>query len=92
MELSPHSLTPKIQPPGIRSLVGDGRIAPPAPFSALPPSANYLRLALQLFRGEPAIAEFDWNFTANHSSSPSVAQLVGADLLRQLRRIHPGHG
>ena len=23
-------------------------------------------LALKLFRGEPAIAVFDWNFSANH--------------------------
>ena len=27
------------------------------------------RLALKLFRGEPAISEFDWNFSAIHSSS-----------------------
>ena len=26
-------------------------------------------LALKLFRGEPAISEFDWNFSAIHSSS-----------------------
>ena len=28
-----------------------------------------MRLALKLFRGEPAISEFDWNFSAIHSSS-----------------------
>jgi hypothetical protein len=28
------------------------------------------RLALKLFRGEPAISELDWNFSAIHSSSP----------------------
>ena len=28
------------------------------------------RLALKLFRGEPAISGFDWNFSAIHSSSP----------------------
>ena len=27
-------------------------------------------LALKLFRGEPAISEFDWNFSPIHSSSP----------------------
>ena len=29
----------------------------------------HLTLALKLFRGEPAISEFDWNFSAIHSSS-----------------------
>ena len=33
------------------------------------PAYLYLRLALKLFRGEPAISEFDWNFTAIHKSS-----------------------
>ena len=28
------------------------------------------RLALKLFRGEPAISGFDWNFSAIHTSSP----------------------
>ena len=32
---------------------------------------NYpMRLALKLFRGEPAISGFDWNFSPIHSSSP----------------------
>ena len=30
---------------------------------------SYPTLALKLFRGEPAISEFDWNFSAIHSSS-----------------------
>ena len=29
-----------------------------------------MRLALKLFRGEPAISGFDWNFSAIHRSSP----------------------
>ena len=29
-----------------------------------------MRLALKLFRGEPAISELDWNFSAIHRSSP----------------------
>ena len=28
------------------------------------------RLALKLFRGEPAISGFDWNFSPTHTSSP----------------------
>ncbi len=41
-----------------------------------------MRLALKLFRGEPAISGFDWNFSAIHTSSPpfstykEVPQLV----------------
>ena len=30
------------------------------------------RLALKLFRGEPAISGFDWNFSAIHTSSPTL--------------------
>ena len=30
---------------------------------------SYSTLALKLFRGEPAISGFDWNFSAIHSSS-----------------------
>jgi hypothetical protein len=44
-------------------------LSAPSPFSALPPLLNYSTLALKLFRGEPAISEFDWNFSAIHSSS-----------------------
>ncbi len=29
-----------------------------------------MRLALKLFRGEPAISGFDWNFSPIHTSSP----------------------
>ena len=36
----------------------------------------HLTLALKLFRGEPAISEFDWNFSAIHSSSPHFSTYV----------------
>ena len=32
------------------------------------------RLGLNLFRGEPAISEFDWNFSAILKSSPPFSQ------------------
>ncbi len=35
-----------------------------------------MTLALKLFRGEPAISEFVWNFTASHKSSPVIATNV----------------
>ena len=33
------------------------------------------RLALKLFRGEPAISGFDWNFSPTHTSSHLIATL-----------------
>ena len=50
---------------------------PPRPFSALPPYTLYSRLALKLFRGEPAISGFDWNFSAIHRSSPPFSTVRG---------------
>ena len=47
---------------------------PPSPFSALPPVVFHLRLALKLFRGEPAISKLDWNFSAIHKSSPPFSK------------------
>jgi len=91
MELSPHSLTFEIRIPSIRSLVEDSNLADPPSVSALP-LGLISKLALKLFRGEPAITEFDWNFSPNHSSSPRVVRRVGSGLLLMLLRIHPGHG
>ena len=36
-----------------------------------------MRLALKLFRGEPAISGFDWNFSPIHTSSPPFSTDVG---------------
>ena len=36
-----------------------------------------LRLALKLFRGEPAISGFDWNFSPIHTSSPPFSTACG---------------
>ena len=91
MDLSAHRLTSEIRVPGIRSLIETGNLADPVSFSALPPGL-ISKLAQKLFRGEPAITEFDWNFSPNHSSSPSVVRLVGSGLPKLLRLVHPGHG
>ena len=37
-----------------------------------------MRLALKLFRGEPAISRFVWNFSAIHKSSPTISTGVGS--------------
>ena len=50
------------------------------------------RLALKLFRGEPAITRFDWNFTSNHSSSAIFLTIVGSVLHVVLPTLQPGHG
>ena len=46
------------------------------------------RLALKLFRGEPAISGFDWNFSPTHTSSPPFSTDVRADL----QSLHPVSG
>jgi hypothetical protein len=51
-----------------------------------------MRLALKLFRGEPAISGFDWNFSAIHTSSPPFSTDVGSVLHFLLRKLQPGHG
>ena len=49
-------------------------------------------LALKLFRGEPAIAEFDWNFSASHNSSANVSTGVGSVLQLVSPNLQPGRG
>ena len=93
MDLITHSLTPVIHINGIRSLIGVGKpCRAPNPFSALPPSNNYTRLVLKLFRGEPAITEFDWPFTPSHSSSKPFSTDPGSDFHVMLLTLPPGHG
>ncbi len=50
------------------------------------------RLYLHTFRGEPAISEFDWNFSAAHRSSPPFVTGVGAGLDARSSALHPAHG
>ena len=78
---------------GIRSLI---EISIPGgdhhPFSALPPHICDPTLVLELFRGEPAIAEFDWNFSASHSSSLIFAIMKRSAFHEVLPPLRPGHG
>ena len=76
MELISHCLTPDHRFLGIRSLIGFGKLCGPLAHSVLYPHESKSRLALKLFRGEPAISEFDWNFSAIHSSSPTFSTAV----------------
>ena len=51
-----------------------------------------LTLDLNLFRGEPAISEFDWNFTASHKSSKHFLTCPGSVLQLVLPSLQPAHG
>ena len=51
-----------------------------------------MTLALKLFRGEPAISGFDWNFTASHTSSAAFSTEVGSILHEILLSLQSGHG
>ena len=65
-----RSLTAGVKVYGIRSLIRFSNCCQPLAHSVLYlHHLIYPTLALKLFRGEPAISEFDWNFSAIHSSS-----------------------
>ena len=92
MRLIPHSLTPRLESYGIRSLVEFGKILSPEPIQRSTSIAHHLRLHLNAFRGGPAISEFGWHFTSTHSSSHSFASLIGSGLHVISLTLHPGHG
>ncbi len=50
------------------------------------------RLALKLFRGEPAISGFDWNFSATHKSSQPFSTDTGSVLHDVLPSLQPALG
>ena len=63
--------------PNIRSLPRLGTaFAARTETVALPLDRTSLPLRLNAFRGDPASSEFDWNFTANHSSLPDFSTSV----------------
>ena len=64
----------------------------PEPIQCSTSVTEHLRLALKLFRGEPAISRLVWLFTATHSSSDSFSTLTGSGLHVGLATLHPGHG
>ena len=92
VELSPDRLTATVVHFGIRSLTRMGTLAGPRPNQSSTPEGEFVTLALKLFRGEPAISEFDWNFSANHRSSKSFATLPGSVLHVVLPTLQPAHG
>ena len=91
-DLITRSLTPRLCSITIRSLTGVGNLYGPVPDQCSTAYAYCLRLALKLFRGEPAISAFDWNFTATHDSSESFSTLTGSALRAFLPAFQPDHG
>ena len=91
-ELSPDVLTAVIILRSIRSLLRVGSLATPNPLQSSTPARYYTTLALKLFRGEPAISEFDWHFTSNHRSSGRFAIRYGSALHAVLPALQPAHG
>jgi hypothetical protein len=87
-----RSLTAEIQVYGIRSLIGFSNCCQPLAHSVLYLHYSFSTLALKLFRGEPAISEFDWHFTSNHKSSGRVATRYGSALHAVLPALQPAHG
>ena len=61
-------------------------------FSALPSRCSLQRLAVKLFRGEPAIPQLDWNFSTTHKSSAVISTNVGSVLRVVLPTFQPAHG
>ena len=92
IELSPDVLTATVKSLGIRSLTGMGIREDPRPNQSSTPERYFVTLALKLFRGEPAISEFDWNFSANHRSSKHFAACGGSVLHVVLPTLQPAHG
>jgi hypothetical protein len=91
--VSARSLTPGLETLAFAVLVGFGNeVIAPSPFSALPTTHPTTTLHLNAFRGEPAISEFDWHFTAIHSSSAAFSTGVGSGLHAVLPALHPDHG
>src|SRR5699024_2184209 len=91
-KLIPRSLTPENMIYGIRSLIGFGNTCVPLDHSVLYLHFTFSRLALKLFRGEPAISGFDWLFTPTHRSSHSFSALLGSSLHFILLKLHSAHG
>ena len=92
VRLISHSLTPRHHHDGILSLLRFGSLVGPLANTVLYPRQTNLRLALKLFRGEPAISEFDWNFSAIHTSSEPFETDTGSALHDVLPSLQPAHG
>ena len=76
---------------GIQSLNELGNLGRPRTQSVLYLLVRHMRLYLNIFRGEPAISEFDWPFTPMHNSSPKFSTLVGSVLHSALPLFQPDH-
>ena len=82
--LAPVVSLPRL-PHSIRRLSRVSKREAPSPIQcATSMGHDSLRLYLNTFRGEPAISEFAWHFTANRSSSGLFATNLGSALHRRV--------
>ena len=72
--------------------MGSVNLVGPLTHSVLYLRHTFTRLVLKLFRGEPAITEFDWPFTPCHNSSKPFSTDPGSDFHVMLLTLPPGHG
>ena len=93
MKLISHSLTPQYFKHNIRSLARFGNASRhPQPYHVSTLLFLHCRLALQLFRREPAITTFDQLFTPIHRSSEGLATPTRSVLQYDLSYLQPAHG
>ena len=91
MDLSTHSLSAMLCLPVFGVWLGLVSLWDPLAHPVLYPRQQYITLYLNRFRGEPAIAEFDWPFTPSNKSSRDFSTSVGSVLQRVLPRLQPAH-
>ena len=91
MKLISHGPTATRPLPVFGVCQGSVSVAPPPPYSALPPTGSHVTPAPKLFRGEQAISRFVWHFTPTHKSSQPFATDPGSALPRVLPRFQPVH-
>src|SRR5579863_5263820 len=91
-ELSPAVLTAVVPSSVFVVCQGWVILKTPSPKQSSTPLLYRTTLALKLFRGEPAISEFDWHFTSNHRSSGCFAGHYGSALHVVLPTLQPAHG
>ena len=92
MDLITHRLTAELAPWHSEFDLDQYLEMRPSPIQCSTSMVKHSTLALKLFRGEPAIAVFDWNFSASHNSSANFSTGVGSVLQLVSPNLQPGHG
>jgi hypothetical protein len=86
MKLIPHRATPLLLTLAIRSLIWVGTLNAPEPIQCSTCESKHKRLALELFRGEPAISRFVRHFTTYPQVIPQFCNIGGFEPPRDVTR------